>query len=58
MQFINYLEKITGVDIFGLSSFMIFFIFFIVMGLWAWRADKKLIDVMKNIPLDGAEINN
>ncbi|QEC70069.1 CcoQ/FixQ family Cbb3-type cytochrome c oxidase assembly chaperone [Panacibacter ginsenosidivorans] len=58
MQFINYLEKITGVDIFGLSSFMIFFVFFVVMGLWAWRADKKLIDVMKHIPLDGAEINN
>jgi hypothetical protein len=58
MQFINYLEKITGVDIFGLSSFMIFFVFFIAMALWAWRADKKLIDVMKQIPLDSAEINN
>ena len=58
MQFINYLEKITGVDIYALISFFIFFTFFVVMAVWAWRADKKLIDVMKHIPLDGAEINN
>ena len=58
MDFINYLEKITGVDIFGLSSFMIFFIFFIVMGVYAWRADKKFIEIMKQIPLDGGEKND
>lgn len=52
MKFINYLEKITGVDIFALSSFMIFFTFFIVMALWAWKADKTLIDKINRIPLD------
>jgi len=57
MDFIKYLEKITGVDICGLSSFMIFFIFFIVMGVYAWRADKKFIDIMKHIPLDSGEKN-
>ena len=44
MKFINYLEKITGVDIFALTSFGIFFTFFIVMVLWAWKADKKMIN--------------
>lgn len=58
MDFIHYLERTTGVDIFGLSSFMIFFVFFVVMSVWAWRADKKLIDIMKQIPLDGGEKNN
>lgn len=52
MKFINYLESITGVDIFALSSFMIFFSFFVVMSLWAWKADKKLIDKINRIPLD------
>jgi hypothetical protein len=52
MKFINYLESITGVDIFALSSFMIFFSFFLVMSLWAWKADKKLIDKINRIPLD------
>lgn len=52
MKFINYLENITGVDIFALSSFMIFFTFFVVMSLWAWRADKTMINKINRIPLD------
>ena len=52
MKFINYLEKITGVDIYALTSFGIFFTFFIVMLLWAWKADKKMINEISQIPLD------
>jgi cbb3-type cytochrome oxidase subunit 3 len=52
MKFIHYLTKITGVDIYAMSSFLIFFIFFIIMVIWAWRADKKLITTLSNIPLD------
>jgi hypothetical protein len=52
MKFINYLTKITGVDVYAISSFLIFFTFFLVMLLWAWKADKKLIDALSNIPLD------
>lgn len=52
MNFINYLEKITGVDIYALISFFIFFSFFVFMSLWAWRADKGLIDKINNIPLN------
>ncbi|NCT94870.1 MAG: CcoQ/FixQ family Cbb3-type cytochrome c oxidase assembly chaperone [Chitinophagaceae bacterium] len=52
MKFINYLEKITGVDIYALSSFSIFFTFFLIMTIWAWKADKKLIDQIRQIPLE------
>ncbi|MFL9482057.1 CcoQ/FixQ family Cbb3-type cytochrome c oxidase assembly chaperone [Chitinophagaceae bacterium LWZ2-11] len=52
MKFVNYLEKITGVDIYALTSFSIFFIFFIVMTLWALKADKNMIEEIKNIPLN------
>ena len=52
MKFINYLTKITGVDVFAMSSFMIFFIFFIVMTIWALRADKKMIEEISNLPLE------
>jgi hypothetical protein len=52
MKFVNYLEKITGVDIYAISSFSIFFTFFIVMALWAWKADKKLIDEINHLPLN------
>lgn len=52
MKFINYLEKITGVDIYALSSFSIFFVFFMLMALWAWKADKKMIEEISRIPLE------
>ncbi len=52
MKFINYLEKIIGVDIYALSSFSIFFTFFLLMMLWAWKADKKLIEKISHLPLD------
>ena len=52
MKFINYLESITGVSVYALIAFGIFFTFFIVMALWAWKADKKLINTLSNIPLD------
>jgi len=55
MKFINYLEKITGVDVYAMTSFLIFFTFFLVMTLWAWRADKKLINILSNLPLDNEE---
>lgn len=52
MKFINYLEKITGVDVYAMSAFLIFFVMFIIISLWAWKADKKLIDVLSKLPLD------
>lgn len=58
MKFINYLENITGVSIYAMTSFFIFFSFFLAMSLWAWKADKKLIDKINNIPLDEDSISN
>ncbi len=52
MKFINYLEKIAGVDIYALSSFGIFFTFFIVMTVWAMQADEKMIAEINQIPLN------
>jgi cytochrome c oxidase cbb3-type subunit IV len=51
MKFIHYLEKISGVSIYALSSFMIFGLFFLVMLTWAIRADKKMINEISEIPL-------
>ena len=52
MKFINYLEKISGVDIYALSSFSIFFVFFILMTRWALKADKNMINEINNLPLN------
>jgi hypothetical protein len=52
MKFIHYLEKITGVSIYPLISFVIFGLFFLVMLIWVLKSDKKLIYDISRIPLD------
>lgn len=51
MKFIHYIEKISGVDIYGLVSLLIFVLFFTVILTWVFRADKKKIKEMSEIPL-------
>ena len=50
MKFIHYLETITGVGIYPLTSLCIFFIFFAVMTTWILKADKRYIKSMKYLP--------
>ena len=52
MKFIHYLEKISSVSAYGIASFVIFGLFFIIMLVWALKADKNMIDEIKNIPLN------
>ncbi|MBL7722579.1 MAG: CcoQ/FixQ family Cbb3-type cytochrome c oxidase assembly chaperone [Chitinophagaceae bacterium] len=52
MKFINYLEKVSGVDIFGLTSLLIFFLFFVVMLTWVFKTKKKNFQDISRIPLD------
>lgn len=52
MKFINYLEKISNVSIYGLSSFLIFFIFFCAVFIYVMRASKKEMNQRSRIPLD------
>ncbi len=50
MKFIHYLETITGVGIYPLTSLAIFFVFFAVMATWVLKADKVYIKALKSIP--------
>ena len=52
MKFIHYLEKITSVSIYGVAAFVIFASFFIGMLIWALKADKNMIEEIKQIPLN------
>ncbi len=52
MKFINYLESIAGVGIFPLVSLGIFFIFFVVLTIWTFKANKEHLTEMKNLPFD------
>ena len=52
MKFINYLEKVSGVDIMGLFSLCVFFLFFVVMLTWVFKTKKKDFNEISRIPLD------
>lgn len=52
MKFINYLEKVAGVDLMGMLSLIIFFLFFAVMLTWVFRTKKREFEEVSRIPLD------
>ena len=52
MKFINYIEKISGIDVFGMISLIIFVLFFLVMLTWVFKTKKKVFDEVSRIPLD------
>lgn len=52
MKFIHYIEKVSGVSIYGLSSLVLFTGIFLVMLVWALKADKKMIEEIRQIPLN------
>lgn len=52
MKFINYLESITGIGIYPLISFLIFFLFFLVVSIYLIKAGKKHFEEVAQIPLD------
>lgn len=52
MKFINYLESITGIGIYPLTSFLIFFLFFLAVSIYVIRTRKAYFDEVASIPLD------
>lgn len=52
MKFINYIEKISGVSIYGMSSLVLFGTIFTIMLIWAVKADKGMIEEIRRMPLE------
>ncbi len=52
MKFQNYLEKITGVEIYPLISLGIFVVFFLLVTVWVFRLSKTEIEQTKRLPLE------
>lgn len=52
MKFIHYLESITGIGIYPLASFLIFFVFFVAVSTYVLKAGRKHFDEVSRIPLD------
>ena len=46
------MENISGVAIYPILSLLIFFIFFLVLGIWVFSYKKEKIEEMRQIPLN------
>jgi cbb3-type cytochrome oxidase subunit 3 len=58
MKFINYIEKVSGVDIMGIVSLLVFFVFFTIMFTWVYKTKKKNFSAVSRLPLDNESISN
>lgn len=48
----GHLTSIDGIEIFPIISLLIFFSFFVGLGIYVMRSDKKTRDEIKNAPLE------
>lgn len=49
------METISGIEIYPMISFLIFFSFFILMLLYVIKSDKKRLNILSNLPLDNSK---
>lgn len=51
-MFKQFISAIPGADAYMVSSFLIFFLFFVLVGLYLLLADKKHLERISRLPLD------
>lgn len=54
----HHVDTIGGIEIYPLISFVIFFLFFVTVGVLVLTSRKEHIDHMGALPLDEAEGSN
>ncbi len=52
------METISGVAIYPILSLLIFFLFFVTLGIWVFSYRKEKLSQLSNIPLDENPIQN
>ncbi len=52
------LQSIEGVSIYPIISLVVFILFFAVILIWMFKADKNYIKKMENLPFEKEEANN
>lgn len=52
MKFVHYLDKISNINLYALTSFGIFAFIFVVMLIYVFKTDKKTFQEISRIPLD------
>ena len=56
-MFKHYFERIEGIEIYPIISLIIFITFFVGLIIWVIRVDKKYINRMKELPMEGNKLS-
>lgn len=48
----HHMETIAGIEVFPIISFIIFFTFFIGLGIYVYKMKKEDVTEISNIPLE------
>lgn len=51
-MFKQFISKMPGADVYLVTSFLIFLVFFILVGLYLFFIDRKYVDHISRLPLD------
>ncbi|MBB6004082.1 hypothetical protein [Arcicella rosea] len=51
-MFRQLLDKVQGADVPMITSLLIFFVFFLMVGVYLFIIDKKHVQYMSNLPLE------
>jgi cbb3-type cytochrome oxidase subunit 3 len=54
----NYMETISGIEIYPIISLLIFFTFFVILFWWVFTAKKEYINQVSQLPLDNNNQND
>ncbi len=54
----NYMDSISGIEIYPIISLLIFFAFFVILFWWVITAKKDYINTVSNIPLENNKNEN
>jgi len=54
----NYMDSISGIEIYPIISLIIFFTFFVILFWWVFTAKKDYIKTVSNLPLDNNNNQN
>jgi len=53
----HHMESIAGIEIYPVLSFLIFFIFFLVLTIWVINTKKRDLEEVANLPIDETDSN-
>lgn len=58
LKFIKgYVSSIDGIEIYPIISFIIFFVFFMLVTFYVVTSKKKYIDELSNLPFEDGELS-